>query len=98
MFDFFKRSANKQYASDKNGRPKRNNATGNAGLGALDPLPLPEVTEGNSEADWSAWEDSVAFQDSQLPDFGPSKPPPAPPAHPGDTVPDPFHSVHKHTP
>lgn len=25
---------------------------------------LPEVTEGNTEADWSAWEDSVAFQES----------------------------------
>ena len=31
------------------------------------PAKLPEVTEGNSDADWAAWEDSVAFQDSQMP-------------------------------
>ena len=33
----------------------------------LAPLPKAEVTEGNDEADWSLWEDSVAFQDSQMP-------------------------------
>ena len=26
---------------------------------------LPEVTEGNSDADWSAWQDSVNFQESR---------------------------------
>lgn len=31
------------------------------------PAKLPEVTEGNSDADWAAWEDSVAFQDSRVP-------------------------------
>lgn len=31
------------------------------------PPPLPEVTEGNLESDWAMWEDSVAFQDSQMP-------------------------------
>ena len=30
-------------------------------------LPLPEVTEGNEDSDWALWEDSVAFQDSQMP-------------------------------
>jgi hypothetical protein len=30
-------------------------------------IPVGEVVEGNSEADWSEWEDSVAFQDSQQP-------------------------------
>jgi len=34
---------------------------------SADALPLPEVTEGNQESDWALWEDSVAFQDSQLP-------------------------------
>ena len=33
----------------------------------LPPLPNAEVTEGNDEADWSLWEDSVAFQDSKMP-------------------------------
>ena len=31
------------------------------------PPPLPEVSEGNLESDWALWEDSVAFQDSQMP-------------------------------
>ena len=35
----------------------------------LDPIPTGEMTEGNAEADWAAWEDSVQFQDSQMPDF-----------------------------
>ena len=29
-------------------------------------LPLPEVIEGNDDADWAAWGDSVAFQESQF--------------------------------
>lgn len=29
------------------------------------PPSLPEVTEGNSDADWSAWQDSVNFQESR---------------------------------
>lgn len=32
-----------------------------------DAAPLPEVTEGNEDSDWALWEDSVAFQDSQMP-------------------------------
>jgi len=32
----------------------------------LDPLPAPQVQEGNSEEDWTAWEDSVLTLDSQL--------------------------------
>jgi hypothetical protein len=32
-----------------------------------DSVPLPEVIEGNEESDWALWEDSVAFQDSQMP-------------------------------
>ncbi len=31
------------------------------------PPPLPEVSEGNEDSDWAMWEDSVAFQDSQMP-------------------------------
>jgi hypothetical protein len=34
---------------------------------ALDPLPVAEVTEGNLDSDWAMWEDSVSFQDSQIP-------------------------------
>jgi len=36
-----------------------------------EPLPEPEVIEGNQDSDWALWEDSVAFQDSQMQsDFG----------------------------
>lgn len=97
MFDFFKRSAGKQHSLDKGARPKHGSQSTPA-PSALDPLPVPEVTEGNSEADWSAWEDSVAFQDSQMRDFGASKPPPESSAPPADTVPDPFSQIHKHAP
>ena len=31
------------------------------------PLPLPEVIEGNEDSDWALWEESVSFQDSQMP-------------------------------
>jgi hypothetical protein len=56
---------------------------------AFEPIPAGEMTEGNAEADWAAWEDSVQFQDSQMPDFqgtvtvsasASAKPEPAPPA------------------
>lgn len=29
------------------------------------PLPLPEVVEGNEDADWSLWEESVSLQKNQ---------------------------------
>ena len=31
------------------------------------PLPIPEVVEGNENSDWALWEESVSFQDSQMP-------------------------------
>jgi hypothetical protein len=34
---------------------------------SFEPIPAGEVTEGNEESDWAAWEDSVAFQDSLMP-------------------------------
>jgi hypothetical protein len=34
---------------------------------ATHPLPLVEVSEGNLDSDWAMWEDSVSFQDSQMP-------------------------------
>jgi hypothetical protein len=44
--------------------------------GLPEPIPVPEVVEGNQDSDWSLWEDSVAFQDSQMPSgFGNTRPP-----------------------
>ncbi len=63
----------------------------------FEPIPAGEVTEGNEDADWAAWEDSVAFQDSMMPELQGSvtvsagasaKPQPKPPAEPptGPTI------------
>jgi hypothetical protein len=68
MLKFFKRPtppvAPRQPATASN-----RSAQARAGSAALppEPPPLPEVTEGNQESDWALWEDSVAFQDSQMP-------------------------------
>lgn len=35
----------------------------------LEPIPVGDVIEGNAESDWNEWEQSVAFQDSQISDY-----------------------------
>ena len=62
MLSFFKRSPK------PSGRPSRRGPAAASGRPALpeEPLPLPEVSEGNLESDWALWEDSVAFLDSQM--------------------------------
>jgi hypothetical protein len=66
-----------------------------------DPLPVPEVVEGNEDSDWALWEDSVAFQDSQIPsDFGTMTPPAereSPKAKPSEEI-DPFESLRRRAP
>jgi hypothetical protein len=50
------------------GRSRAPSARTRANSGALPwdtPASLPEVVEGNSDADWSAWQDSVDFQESR---------------------------------
>jgi len=61
-------------------------------------LPLPDVVEGNENSDWALWEESVSFQDSQMP---PATLPlerlqkqDATPGKDADIA-DPFASVHK---
>ena len=62
------------------------------------PPPLPEVTEGNEDSDWAMWEDSVAFQDSQMPsgfnDLSAVKTRDEPPKK-KEGAPDPFATVQK---
>lgn len=66
-----------------------------------EPLPTPEVIEGNEDSDWALWEDSVAFQDSQMQsEFGTLKAPGRPDASeekPSD-APDPFGAVRRRSP
>ena len=64
------------------------------------PLPVPEVVEGNEDSDWSLWEESVSFQDSQMQPVGPTtKPMPLQAVTPGidSEVIDPFATVHKNS-
>lgn len=62
------------------------------------PLPTPEVVEGNENSDWDLWEESVSFQDSQLPPAAPSvnvqQEQDEKRGQDAD-LPDPFASVHK---
>jgi hypothetical protein len=62
---------------------------------------VPEVMEGNEDSDWALWEDSVAFQDSQMPsDFGALKAPEireTPGEKPADDH-DPFGAVRRRAP
>lgn len=49
--------------------PRRRSAASRAPVPS-GPVPLPEVVaEGNSQVDWSVWEDSVSTLDSQLGDL-----------------------------
>jgi hypothetical protein len=53
----------------------------------LEPIPVGNVVEGNAESDWNEWEESVAFQDSQMSDYQVATVPmPLEPT--GKTVPD----------
>src|SRR5512133_1945723 len=64
------------------------------------PLPLPEVVEGNDDSDWSLWQDSVEFHDSQMQETWPvTEPGPLQGATPSiepEAI-DPFASVHKNS-
>jgi hypothetical protein len=74
MLNFFKRPA--PSANTKASKPANRAASppSNKPPRLPDPIPVPEVVEGNEESDWALWEDSVAFQDSQIPsEFGPVK-------------------------
>ena len=63
-----------------------------------EPPPVPEVIEGNGDSDWTLWEQSVSFQDSQTASLGPTTLPLGLPEersdHPMDDG-DPFASVRK---
>ncbi len=87
MFDFFKRSTPAKTATPRTQPAQRRPANERARFDPLEPLPKPEVTEGNEDSDWSLWENSVAFQDSQMSDAEPypkTKPVPLEPENNGE--------------
>ena len=75
MFKWFKRQEVAPAAARKPKpkiavRPARPDPAADAPVAAA---PLPEVVaEGNTQADWSMWEDSMTALDSQLQDIAPS--------------------------
>lgn len=101
MFNFFKRSD--KGASSPSMRPRSpSTRTSRArGLDSLEPLPLPEVQEGNLDSDWAMWEDSVLEQDSHPPSQYADTVPSHLDAVPDvalDTAADPFAQVSKKAP
>ena len=102
MFSFFKRSDKEpMHAVARTPTPVRKSSR-NAGLDMREPLPLPQVTEGNEDSDWAMWEDSVLEQDSQIMhgqfcDTVPSHFPPEAHSEINPDV-DPFAKVDKHAP
>ena len=70
MFEFFKRREKAAPTSNSvEARPRSAPAKPTRARGAdvLEPLPLPQVHEGNQDSDWAMWEDSVLEQDSRFP-------------------------------
>ena len=71
MFKWFKRREAAPAAPERAERPTRR-APASAGDPLLS-LPVPEVVaEGNTQADWSMWEDSMTTLDSQMQGLAPS--------------------------
>lgn len=68
MFAWFKRKEAPP-APERRAKPPAQRSPG-ADAPPADPAALPEVVaEGNTQADWSAWEDSMTALDSQLQDL-----------------------------
>ncbi len=66
MFSFFKRTDKEPAAAGNRPHPQAKKSPKSVGLDVREPLPLPEVTEGNEDSDWAMWKDSVREQDSQM--------------------------------
>jgi hypothetical protein len=66
MSNFLKHSATIKSKPLAQGTARKPSARPGDGQGLPNPIPVPEVVEGNEESDWGLWEDSVAFQDSQM--------------------------------
>ena len=68
MFKFFRRSALSAKTTEARPAARKPSPTARRPRD-YPPPPLPEVTEGNTEADWSLWEDSVNSQLQPLSGF-----------------------------
>ena len=100
MLNFFKNSKATQARPAQTPVLIKTSSTTNERRLVSRPLPAPEVIEGSEESDWSLWQESVAFHDSQLQAPWPAtEPGPLHKAVPSmeSAAIDPFASVHKNS-
>lgn len=99
MFSFFKRPEKESWSASQRSQPQAKKTNKSFAIDGREPIPLPQVTEGNEDSDWALWEDSVMEQDSQMHgqfhDTVPSEFPHAQHAE-ADPTADPFAAVGKH--
>lgn len=69
MFEFLKRPPT---PPAKPARRRKSAKPAGAAEAGIEPVPVPEVTEGSEQSDWALWEDSVVALDSQMQSLGPS--------------------------
>jgi hypothetical protein len=65
MFGLFKREAHPE-AKQRAPRPRERSAPGTSVQESTEPMPLPDVVEGNEPTDWDLWNDSVRVMDSRM--------------------------------
>ena len=63
MFDFFRRPTRQSPAAATSRPAAKPTRQPHA---FVEPLPVPEVVEGNEQSDWELWEDSVSVADSRF--------------------------------
>ena len=73
MFNFFKRLFGREPTPPTRPAKSRPRKNGRSSQSCVQPLPVPEVVEGNDHTDWDLWEDSVIALDSQMQSLSPSE-------------------------
>jgi hypothetical protein len=74
MLNWFKRQRDSVPGPQDMARARASRRATSRPVPPTDPAPLPEVVaEGNSQADWSMWEDSMTVLDSQMGDLAASE-------------------------
>src|SRR5438067_6812375 len=67
MLNWFKRHRDPAPGPEEIARARATRRASSKAMPTADPAPLPEVVaEGNSQDDWSVWEDSMTMLDSQM--------------------------------
>jgi hypothetical protein len=72
MFNIFKRSAANAAKPAVKPASRKSTPAATAAPVLAEPVPVPEVVEGNDHSDWALWEDSMTILDSQIQSLTPS--------------------------